>query len=140
VSQGAFSTIGTDVVIGGADYCYRGGFAYPGKCPVVSEPTDDAPTVPFGTFGIPVSEDLAQTLATGPTVGPSVTPDPVPDVPNPDLPFQGTSWFGGLIKSTKWIGQNLLPASVPFRATLGLLIPGGLLVLLVLWILKKTRR
>lgn len=143
------------------DYCARYGIGYPDPC---EDPfLDHTPFDPFnylvafGPFRLPVSPELAIALQESPNVGPSITPDPVPEstnvgpsitpdpVPespaNPGVPIHEESIWGRLVQYSSGIGNAVVPDRFPkVQAAVALLIPGGLLLLLAIWILKKTRR
>lgn len=130
------------MTIGGQEYCLRGGFAFPGRCEVETNPTNPPAPVLFGPFGLPVSPEASTVLETGPIVGPSETPYRVPETPaNPELSVAPPSWWSGVLRPFNRIANAVVPERfMGLRVFLGLAIPGGLLVLLALWILKKTRR
>lgn len=131
--------LGEDVTIGGQEYCVRGGFAFPGRCEVQTVDTNPPAPVAFGPFGLPVSPELAVALEESPTVGPSITPDPV--TINPDVPIPEESIWDRLVRYSSRVGNALVPDRFAgLRLFVAFAIPGGLLLLLALWILKRTRR
>lgn len=126
----------------GKQYCVRNGFAVPGPCAVPTLDSTPFDPVAFGPFGLPVSPELAIALQESPNVGPSITPDPVPESPaNPEVSIPEESIWSRLVRYSSGIGNAVVPDRFPkVQAAVALLIPGGLLLLIAIWILKKTRR